>query len=53
MFITCIDDNEGLNAINLMNPNLLNAVSINWHYFVFSIKVLVNKAINSYRKQRF
>jgi hypothetical protein len=34
-FITCInDDNEGLNAINLMHQNILFT---NWQHFVFSI----------------
>jgi hypothetical protein len=35
--ITCInDDNEGLNAINLMHQNILFT---NWQHFVFSINV--------------
>ena len=47
------DDNEGLNVINLMNINILNVVFINWQHFFFPIKAEVNKAINSYWKQRF
>jgi len=42
-----INDNEGLNAINIMNLNLLNVVFTNWHNFGFSFKVAVNKAISS------
>ena len=42
------NDNEGLNAINIMNLNLLNGVLTNWHNFVFSFNVAVNNAINSY-----
>ena len=52
-FISCIDDNECLHTITLMYLSILNFVFTNWHHFVFSIKVLVNKAVSSYCKQRF
>ena len=52
-FISCIDDNECLHTITLMYLSLLSFVFTNWHHFVFSIKVLVNKAVSSYCKQRF
>ena len=42
------DDNEGLNAINIMNINLLNVVFTNWHNFGFTFNVAVNNEINSY-----
>jgi len=41
-------DNEGLNAINIMNLNLFNVMFTNWHNFGFSFIVAVNKAISSY-----
>jgi len=42
------NDNEGLNAINIIYLNLLNVVFTNWHNFVFSFNVAVNKLISSY-----
>ena len=42
------NDNEGLNAIRIMNLNLLNVVFTNWYNFGFSFNVAVNKAISSY-----
>ena len=52
-FISCIYDNECLHTITLMYLSILNFVFTIWHHFVFSIKVLVNKAVSSYCKQRF
>ena len=36
----------------LMYLNLLNSLFINFHHFVFSINILLNKAVSSYSKQR-
>jgi len=41
-------DNEGLNAINIMNLNLLDVVFTNWNDFGFFFNVAVNKLICSY-----
>ena len=51
-FISCINDNECVHAINLIYLSVLNFVFINWHHFFFSIEVLVNKAESNASEQQ-